>query len=253
MRVGPLVVSYLTNTPNLTLNAPIRSARFRSARRRYVLKRVYDRQARRWLTQAEMLGDEHLSNLRNRERYAYWDNTPERILASVQEMTAVVTRPRLTSRQIAWQAQWPIRRSHLRVRPAIRLTISQMLGCGSRASHRRDCADVLSRRSCVAGVRADGADGRMNRMIDCIAGYHLNPWTCGIAKFNQILARHLELPVVGILDLPAASHRRPLLSLKLSEFAPEHVHLLDEWARDRAAATTSCFSTPWTAPTSSSG
>ena len=70
-------------------------------------------------------------------------------------------------------------------------------------------------------------------MIDCIAGYHLNPWTCGIAKFNQILARHLGLPVVGILDLPAGSARRPLLSLKLSEFAPEHVHLLDEWACQR--------------------
>ncbi|MGE3274281.1 MAG: hypothetical protein AB7O67_04160 [Vicinamibacterales bacterium] len=71
-------------------------------------------------------------------------------------------------------------------------------------------------------------------MIDCIAGYHLNPWTCGIAKFNQILARHLDLPVVGITNLPAASPRRPLLSLKLSEFEPEHVHFLDEWSRERA-------------------
>jgi hypothetical protein len=70
-------------------------------------------------------------------------------------------------------------------------------------------------------------------MIDCIAGYHLNPWTCGIAKFNQILARQLDLPVVGILDLPATSRRRPLLSLKLSEFQPEHIHLLDEWASQR--------------------
>jgi hypothetical protein len=71
-------------------------------------------------------------------------------------------------------------------------------------------------------------------MIDCIAGYHLNPWTCGIAKFNQILARHLGLPVVGILDLSAQSPRRPLLSLKLSEFQPAHVHLLDEWAGGRS-------------------
>jgi hypothetical protein len=71
-------------------------------------------------------------------------------------------------------------------------------------------------------------------MIDCIAGYHLNPWTCGIAKFNQILAKHLEVPVVGILELPVGTPRQPLLSLKLSEFAPAHVHLLDEWARDRA-------------------
>jgi hypothetical protein len=71
-------------------------------------------------------------------------------------------------------------------------------------------------------------------MIDCIAGYHLNPWTCGIAKFNQILARQLELPVVGILDLPTSSALRPLLSLKLSEFAAEHVHVLDRWASQRA-------------------
>jgi hypothetical protein len=35
-------------------------------------------------------------------------------------------------------------------------------------------------------------------MIDCIAGYHLNPWTCGIAKFNAILAKHLDVEVVGI-------------------------------------------------------
>ena len=46
-------------------------------------------------------------------------------------------------------------------------------------------------------------------MIDCIAGYHLNPWTCGIAKFNAILARNLDVPVVGIgspdLQLSAAA------------------------------------------------
>jgi hypothetical protein len=71
-------------------------------------------------------------------------------------------------------------------------------------------------------------------MIDCIAGYHLNPWTCGIAKFNQILARQLDLPVVGILDLPTSSALRPLVSLKLSEFASEHVRVLDQWATQRA-------------------
>jgi hypothetical protein len=72
-------------------------------------------------------------------------------------------------------------------------------------------------------------------MVDCVAGYHLNPWTCGIAKFNQILAGQLNLPVVAILDL--ATERaplRPLLSLKLSEFVPDHIRLLDEWVRGRA-------------------
>jgi len=66
-------------------------------------------------------------------------------------------------------------------------------------------------------------------MIDCIAGYHLNPWTCGIAKFNAILARHLNLPVVGIGSPDLESRRRPLLSLKLSEFTEEDARALSSW------------------------
>jgi hypothetical protein len=66
-------------------------------------------------------------------------------------------------------------------------------------------------------------------MIDCIAGYHLNPWTCGIAKFNTILARHLSLPVVGIGSAELRGYRRPLLSLKLSEFTPADAQALHEW------------------------
>src|SRR5688500_10419719 len=66
-------------------------------------------------------------------------------------------------------------------------------------------------------------------MIDCIAGYHLNPWTCGIAKFNAILARHLNLPVVGIGSVDLKGYERPLLSLKMSEFSPEDASALGEW------------------------
>ena len=66
-------------------------------------------------------------------------------------------------------------------------------------------------------------------MIDCIAGYHLNPWTCGIAKFNDILARNLEVPVVGIGSVELAAYRRPLLSLKMSEFTPRDAQDLSEW------------------------
>jgi hypothetical protein len=71
-------------------------------------------------------------------------------------------------------------------------------------------------------------------MIDCIAGYHLNPWTCGIAKFNAILAKHLDVPVVGISSLESATHRRPLLSVKLSEFTPADAASLDRWTADHA-------------------
>jgi hypothetical protein len=71
-------------------------------------------------------------------------------------------------------------------------------------------------------------------MIDCIAGYHLNPWTCGIAKFNAILAKHLEVPVVGIGDAALGGYRRPLLSIKMSEFTSEDAAELDIWSVARA-------------------
>lgn len=71
-------------------------------------------------------------------------------------------------------------------------------------------------------------------MIDCIAGYHLNPWTCGIAKFNDILARHLSLPVVGIGSVDLKGFSRPLLSLKLSEFTPVDARALHEWVAAHA-------------------
>jgi hypothetical protein len=71
-------------------------------------------------------------------------------------------------------------------------------------------------------------------MIDCIAGYHLNPWTCGIAKFNSILARHLEVPVVGLRAVELGDYRRPLLSLKLSEFTAQDAADLDLWSAAHA-------------------
>ena len=66
-------------------------------------------------------------------------------------------------------------------------------------------------------------------MIDCIAGYHLNPWTCGIAKFNTILARELGVPVVGLGSPELSAHARPLLSIKMSEFTPEASDELAAW------------------------
>src|SRR5918996_3259234 len=71
-------------------------------------------------------------------------------------------------------------------------------------------------------------------MIDCIAGYHLNPWTCGIAKFNAILATHLDVPVVGIRAVELGNYRLPLLSIKLSEFSASDAVDLDVWSRAHA-------------------
>jgi len=69
----------------------------------------------------------------------------------------------------------------------------------------------------------------LDSMIDSIAGYHLNPWTCGIAKFNAILAGRLEVPVVGIGSPELEGYRRPLLSLKMSEFSDADARALHVW------------------------
>ncbi|MSO82601.1 MAG: glycosyltransferase family 1 protein [Acidobacteria bacterium] len=66
-------------------------------------------------------------------------------------------------------------------------------------------------------------------MIDCIAGYHLNPWTCGIAKFNGILARHLGVPVVKFGSGEQRAYRRPLLSIKVAEFSATDAEALGSW------------------------
>ena len=66
-------------------------------------------------------------------------------------------------------------------------------------------------------------------MIDCIAGYHLNPWTCGIAKFNAILAKELAVPVVGLSSPDLRNYVRPLLSIKMSEFTTEDAQALAGW------------------------
>lgn len=69
--------------------------------------------------------------------------------------------------------------------------------------------------------------GPSNGRIDAVLGYHLNPMTCGVAKFNLIFARRLNVPVLGLFDPRAADVQRPLLSLKMLEFAPDDIAALD--------------------------
>ena len=53
-------------------------------------------------------------------------------------------------------------------------------------------------------------------MIDAILSYHLNPETCGVAKFNQQLAKRLGVPFGSVYDAHRFQH--PLLSLKCEEW-----------------------------------
>ncbi|MEO5974324.1 MAG: hypothetical protein ABIQ38_03860 [Ilumatobacteraceae bacterium] len=57
---------------------------------------------------------------------------------------------------------------------------------------------------------------------DCIVSFHTNPYTCGVARFNQSLARTLGVDLISIADYMKLSGRVSLLSLKFEEI-PEPV------------------------------
>jgi putative glycosyltransferase (TIGR04372 family) len=88
---GPYHVSYLFGTPTLIANAtdviggyPIRSFD------RYLLKRVRWVKGGGLLDLDEMLSYRHYAQFRNTDYFQYQDNSPEEILAAVEEMQAVV-------------------------------------------------------------------------------------------------------------------------------------------------------------------
>ena len=50
-------------------------------------------------------------------------------------------------------------------------------------------------------------------MIDAVLSYHMNPATCGVAKFNHALAKRLGVPARSFME----GSRVPLVSVKFSE------------------------------------
>jgi len=63
----------------------------------------------------------------------------------------------------------------------------------------------------------------MSPFLDCILGYHTNPLTCGVAKFNALLARQFGVPVCGIFTDEARVAAQPLVSIKVSELGDQVV------------------------------
>lgn len=89
---GPVGVSYLTNTPLLTVNAtdaissyPIRDDGM------FIPKVVIERSTGRRLTLAELVGAKHLADLRNVTQFLYEDNSADEIRLAVLEMLAWVS------------------------------------------------------------------------------------------------------------------------------------------------------------------
>jgi len=62
--------------------------------------------------------------------------------------------------------------------------------------------------------------------LDGVVTHHLNGFRSGVARFNELLAERLRVPLVGLLDHRLPALRRPLLSFKASELGAEDIALL---------------------------
>jgi hypothetical protein len=74
--------------------------------------------------------------------------------------------------------------------------------------------------------------------LDCVLTHHLNTYTSGVARFNEILTERLGVPLLSVFSDAARGLARPLLSFKVGEL-DEHERallaaLLDEasWKHD---------------------
>lgn len=67
--------------------------------------------------------------------------------------------------------------------------------------------------------------------IDSIITHRLNPKQSGVAKFNQILADHLKVPLFGIYDDNLFSRKHPLFSFKVSEIGASEIERLSKRVR----------------------
>jgi hypothetical protein len=72
------------------------------------------------------------------------------------------------------------------------------------------------------------AEGARNELgVDGVVGHHLNPYRSGVARFNQVLAARLGVPVVGLFERWESGFSSPLLSFKPAELSPHETHVLE--------------------------
>jgi len=61
--------------------------------------------------------------------------------------------------------------------------------------------------------------------VDAVVTHHTDGFRSGVARFNELLAEKLGVPLLGLEE--SASARRPLLSFKASELSPSVAALVD--------------------------
>jgi hypothetical protein len=61
----------------------------------------------------------------------------------------------------------------------------------------------------------------MTAVYASVVSFHTNPYTCGVARFNQALAKSLQVPIASVLQFEASQETVSLLSLKFDEIPVE--------------------------------
>ena len=68
------------------------------------------------------------------------------------------------------------------------------------------------------------------KSFNWVAGYHLNPATCGVAKFNQIIADHYGVPHGSLFDVDTKKTEPVFLSIKVSEMSEKDFERFEKWS-----------------------
>ena len=66
----------------------------------------------------------------------------------------------------------------------------------------------------------------MSVVYSGLVSYHTNPYTCGVARFNQALSAALKIPIVAMSNLSSRTADVLLLSLKFEEISHESAEQL---------------------------
>jgi hypothetical protein len=68
--------------------------------------------------------------------------------------------------------------------------------------------------------------------LDAVVTHHRDGFRSGVARFNELLAEHLGLALLGLDELAAAEPVCPLLSFKVAELDVPSARALSDWLAD---------------------
>jgi len=79
----------------------------------------------------------------------------------------------------------------------------------------------------MSSVERSAGSAAARVTVDAVATHHLDSFRSGVARFNELLAERLSVPLVPVAELGSAT--APLLSFKVSELDAAAARSIEEW------------------------